>query len=269
MGKVLYWILFLSFVSLVSLIYLRYIERRTLFYPQRTIELLPGEIGLDFEDVFFKTADGLQLNGWFIPTKEAQYTVLFCHGNAGNIGGRLDKLAFFNKLGCNVFIFDYRGYGRSAGIPSEKGLYLDAQAAYDYLLSRQISSGKIIGYGESLGSAIIIDLASKNKIRALIAESAFSSAKEMARLVYPFIPYWLFSSRLDSAAKIKSITVPKLIIHSLDDEIVPYALAQKLYSVSAEPKEFLKVRGGHNSCFYDSEKLFRERISDFLHRLSK
>ncbi len=265
--KPLLYLLSLFLIISLGFVCLRYIEKRTLFYPAKEIEFLPKESGLDFEDIFFKTIDNLKLNGWFIPHPAAKYTVLFCHGNAGNISHRLDKIKFFNQLGCNVFIFDYRGYGLSEGRPSENGLYIDTKSSYDYLLSRGITPNQIIGFGESLGSAAIIDLAWKNKIFALILESAFSSGKDMARHAFPFLPYWVFSIRLDSVNKIKSINIPKFIIHSLNDEIVPYKFAQGLYGAAPHPKEFLQIHGGHNSCFYESEGLLREKIADFLNRL--
>jgi fermentation-respiration switch protein FrsA (DUF1100 family) len=258
------WILIILGLFVV---YLRSMEGRTVFYPSREIDYLPKELGLDFEDVFFKTPDGIQLNGWFIAKPQAHYTVLFCHGNAGNISHRLEKIKFFHGLGCNVFIVDYRGYGRSEGRPSEKGLYLDAQGAYNYLLSRGISFEQIIGYGESIGGAAIIDLAAKNKIKALISDSAPSSAKDMVEVIYPYLPYWVFSLRLDSLSKIKTIKAPKLIIHSVNDEIVPFKLGKKLYDYAAQPKEFLQIRGGHNSSFFESEALLKEKIADFLKRL--
>ena len=247
--------------------FLRNFERRSLFYPSKVIEFLPKDSGLDFEDIFFQTSDNLKLNGWFIPSPGAKFTILFCHANAGNISHRLEKINFFHQLGCNVFIFDYRGYGLSKGRPSEKGLYLDTKAAYEYLLSRSLQANWIIGYGESLGSVAIIDLACRNRLSALIVEGAFSSGKDMARNIYPFLPYWIFSLRLDSESKIKSIKVPKLIIHSPNDEIVPYALARKLYEAAPPPKEFLQIRGGHNSCFFDSEPLLKEKIADFLREI--
>lgn len=251
----------------LTVIYLRYIEKRSLFYPTKVIEYLPKELGLNFEDVFFKTPDNLKLNGWFILTPDAHYAVLFCHGNAGNISHRLEKLKFFHQLGCNIFIFDYRGYGRSKGRPSEKGLYQDVQGAYNYLLSRKIASEQIIGYGESLGGAVIIELASKNRLAALIIDSTLSNAKDMAKIIYPLLPYWIFSSRLDSTNKIKSIMIPKLIIHSINDEIVPYKLGKKLYENAPEPKELLQIHGGHNTCFFESESILKEEIADFLKRL--
>lgn len=246
------------------IIYFRHVERRTIFQPIKEIEFFPKELGLDFEDVFFKTADGIDINGWFLPYAGAKYTVLFCHGNAGNISYRLENIKFFHDLGYNVFIFDYRGYGRSKGRPSEKGLYLDAQAAYDYLVSRKISPEQIIGFGKSLGGAVIIDLAYKNKLAALIISSAFSNGKDMAKIVYPFLPYWIFTSRFDSLNKIKSVSVPKLIIHSIDDEMIPYKLGEELYQGAAQPKEFLQIRGDHNSCFFISQEILKEKIADFI-----
>ena len=264
------WQIFLITIALGFLfVYLRYIESRSLFYPQKEIDYQPKDIGLDFEDVYFQSQDGLKLNGWFIPANNAQYAVIFTHGNAGNISHRIEKLKFFNNLGCNVFIFDYRGYGKSEGKPSEKGLYIDTKSAYDYLLSRRIIPEKLIGYGESLGGAFIIDLAYKNKMRALIVDSSFTNAADMVRHLYQFLPPWIFASRLESLSKIKSINIPKLIIHSRNDEIVPYKLGQKLYDTALQPKEFLQIRGGHNSCFFESEDILKEKIADFLKRLSE
>ncbi len=250
-------------------VYLRSIEKKIIFYPTKEIEFLPKELGLAFEDIIFKTKDNIELNAWFLPNKFAHYTIIFCHGNAGNISHRLEKIKFFNELGCNCFIFDYRGYGRSKGSPSEKGLYLDTQGAYDYLLSRGIKPEQIVGYGESIGGAAIVDLASKNKMAAIIVDSGFSNAQDMARIIYPFIPSRIFSSRFNSLNKIQSIKIPKLIIHSLNDEIVPYKLGRKLFDNAASPKEPLQIRGGHNRCFFESEAALKEKIADFLKRIQE
>jgi hypothetical protein len=268
---VLKWLvgLLLIFVILgLILVYIRYIERKSIFFPAKVIEYSPKQAGLDFEDVFFKTQDNTQLNGWFLPHKNARLTFLFCHGNAGNIGHRIEKLKFFHGLGCNVFIFDYRGYGKSKGRPSEQGLYQDTQGAYAYLLSRKITPQQIIGYGESLGGAAIIDLASKFKLGGLIMDSTFSSAKDMTGIIYPFLPYWVFASRFDSINKVKSIRISKLFIHSVNDEIVPYELARKLYESAAAPKDFLEMHGAHNSCFFESTAAYKEKISSFLEQVS-
>lgn len=258
---------FLSLVVIVVFffIYLRYIERRSIFFPMKAMETTPAVIGLSFEEINFESSDNFLLNGWFIPCQGAKDTILFCHGNAGNISHRLEKIAIFRSLGLSTFIFDYRGYGKSQGSPSEKGLYEDAASAYRYLISRSdISPDSIILYGESIGGAVAIDLASKQKVKALLTEETFSSVKDMVRIIYPFLPYFILQSRFDSVAKIRKITVPKLIIHSVDDEIVPFRLGEKLFQAASPPKEFLKLRGGHNTAFIDSEELFRSGLSFFL-----
>ncbi len=262
-------LLFLVIFLVAGFLFLRYFENHFIFYPTKEVQIFPKDRGLDFEDIFFKTNDTIKLNAWFIPSPKAKFTILFCHGNAGNISHRLEKILFLHSLSCNVFIFDYRGYGLSKGRPSEKGLYLDTRAAYEYLVSRGIRQEEIIGYGESIGSAAIIDLASTQPIAALITEGAFSSGKDMARNAFPFLPYWIFSLRLDSERKIKSVKIHKLLIHSLNDEIVPFEMGSKLYNAAPEPKEFLKVQGGHNSCFFDSQELLKEKMSEFLAKVVK
>lgn len=266
-AKGLQGLLWITVTVVLVAAYIRYIEKRSIFFPTKEIEYLPKELGLNFEDVFFKTGDNTEINGWFVTSASAKYTVIFCHGNAGNISHRIEKLKFFHGLSLNVFIFDYRGYGRSKGRPSEKGMYLDVKGAYDYLLSKGVLPLQIIGYGESLGNAAAIDLAYKNTLKALIIDSAFTSARDMAKLIYPFLPPGIISSRLNSIEKIKSISAPKLIIHSINDEIVPYKFGQKLFAAAAEPKEFLQIHGGHNSCFFESENILREKIADFINKL--
>jgi fermentation-respiration switch protein FrsA (DUF1100 family) len=181
----------------------------------------------------------------------------------------MEKISFFHDLGLNVFIFDYRGYGQSKGSPSEQGLYRDADAAYHYLIARGIPSERIIGYGESLGGAVIIDLASRQPMKALIVESAFTSVMEMAAVHYPFIPQCILSSRFDSKEKIARVGIPKLIIHSEDDEIVPFWLGESLFEAAEPPKAFLKISGSHNDGFLVSEALLKQKIPEFLKNSGK
>ena len=197
-----------------------------------------------YEEIYFVTSDGKRLNGWFIPNKEATFTIIFCHGNAGNISHRIDKISILYNLGVNIFIFDYRGYGKSQGKPSESGFYKDAKSAYKYLVEeRKISAEDIILYGESIGSCVAINLAGEVKVRALITEEAFTSIKDMAKIAYPFLPHFIFSSRFNSIPKLRDIDCQKLIIHSLDDEIVPFYLGEKLFNKASPPKKFLNIRG--------------------------
>lgn len=259
--------LFVAGCFLAGALYLRYFERRSIFFPMKEMKCFPPDVGLEYEEICFQAADKVKLNGWLVPCKQARYTLIFCHGNAGNLGHRLEKIKFFHELGLNVFIFDYRGYGKSKGKPSEAGIYRDAQAAYEYLLFCKVPPERIISYGESIGGAVAIDMASKNKVGALIVGDTMTSAKEMVEEFFIIIPHWVFSSRFDSLRKIKYVTVPKLMIHSINDEIVPYSLGRRLFEAATSPKEFLKIRGGHNSCFFESKQLLHAAIGDFLKRL--
>jgi len=248
----------------------RYMEAKSLFFPMKGITMTPAEIGLEYEDIYFRTADNIQLNGWFIPSKNARFTILYAHGNAGNIGHRLEKIRILHEMALNIFIFDYRSYGRSKGTrASEKGLYKDMRAAYNYLVkNRGIPPKNIIPYGESLGGAVAIDLAAKAGIGGLITEETFTSVKDMAKMAYPFLPSFIFSSKFNSASKIREIDAPVLIVHSLEDEIVPFRMGEELYKKAKNPKEFLKLRGGHNTAFLDSKEKYKKGIDAFIDILS-
>ncbi len=248
--------------------YLRYFEHKALYFPMREIELTPEIIDLSYKDIYFSTEDNIKLNAWFVPAKDSRFTVLFCHGNGGNICHRIEKIQMLNTLGLDVFIFDYRGYGKSGGRPSEKGFYRDVSAAYEYLIyEKKISPDRIVLYGESLGGAVAIDLAARARVKALITESTFSSTKDVARVIYPYFPVFLISSKFDSLDKIKNIKVPKLIIHSQNDEIVPFAQSEKLFNAAPEPKRRVILVGPHNSCFMDSEERYVAGIKEFLKHL--
>lgn len=225
----------------------RYLEVIGVFFPNRMIVVNPAVMRLPWEDVYFKTNDGVMLNGWYFKNPQAQSTILFAHGNAGNMSDRLVKIKFFYDLGLNVFIFDYRGYGKSEGKPSEAGIYRDAQSAYDYLQSRgDVNMKRVILYGASLGGTVVIDLATRRSAALLLVESSITSARDMARIYYPFLPSFFLSLKMDSATKVRHLTLPKLFIHSPDDQVVPFWIGRKLFQAAGEPKEFLEVHGGHN-----------------------
>ncbi|MDP8266351.1 MAG: alpha/beta hydrolase [Candidatus Aceula meridiana] len=253
-------------VSIVIFILaVKYLEQTSIFYPEKEITDRPNDIGLEYEDIYFKTEDGILINGWFIKNLTAESTLLFFHGNAGNISHRLHKINLFHNLGLNVFIVDYRGYGKSDGRPTEEGLYKDARAAYDYLLTRHdIQKDKIIAYGASLGGVAAIDLATHRDLVALIVDSSFSTAKDIAKQVYPFVPSILISTKMDSQAKVKTIEIPKLFLHSRDDEVVPFELGRKLFDAAVKPKEFVEIKGGHNTSYEESEEILSKTIFRFL-----
>lgn len=248
---------------------IRFIETKSLFYSIEAITATPELFGLPYEEIYFNTADGVRLYAWFIPRENAPFTIIFCHGNAGNICQRLNKISILAKLGLNVFPFEYRGYPPSGGRATEEGLYRDAEAAYDYLTTvKKIPPASIIVYGESLGGGPAVHLAQHRPVGALITDGAFSSVKDMMGLAYPFFPYFIFSCRFDSVNKIGSITSPKLIIHSTDDEIVKFALGEKLFAAAKPPKEFLKIRGSHTTPFFGTENLYEDGLKKFIDNLA-
>ena len=254
---------------ILFLIFVRYLENTSIFYPERTLGATPKDLGLPFEDVTITTQDHVKLHGWLIKAPSARSTLIFFHGNAGNIGGRLGKIDFFHQIGLSVLIIDYRGYGKSEGHPTEQGIYDDATAAYDYLLQRDDMKGQnIISYGASLGGAVAIDLAIKRDVSCVIVDSTFSSAVDMAKRIYPFIPSFLIKSKMNSIDKVKDISAPILFIHSIEDQTVPFALGKKLYDAAPGKKEFIEITGSHtDGHIYDEEKI-RNRIKAFLNNLN-
>ena len=241
-----------------------------IFYPMRTLEATPQEWGMAYEDVILTTSDAVELHGWYIPAPNARGVLLFLHGNAGNISHRRDSIAIFRRLGLDVFIFDYRGYGRSQGRPDEAGLYRDAQAAWRHLTeTRGVAARDIVIFGRSLGGAVAAQLAAQVPARALILESTFSSAREFARQVFPVLSR-LVAVRydFDTRAQMQAVQCPVLVLHSPDDEIMPYALGERVFQAAREPKRFVRLRGDHNTGFLQSQPEYEQALGDFLASLS-
>ena len=240
-----------------------------IFFPYRELSETPSDWSMPYEDVYLTTEDGVQLHGWYIPSPQAKNTLLFFHGNAGNISHRADSVAIFHRLGLNVFIFDYRGYGHSQGKPSEKGLYLDAAAAWRYLSeNRKLDHRAIIIFGRSLGAAPAAELAVKVKPRGLILESSFSSAKAMADRVLPLISNLVYLRyRFDTEALMPKVSCPVLVLHSPDDEIIPYTLGRRVYAAAREPKQFVDLKGDHNSGFLQSQPDYEISLARFVKSL--
>jgi fermentation-respiration switch protein FrsA (DUF1100 family) len=252
------------YVAVVALAY--FFQERLLYFPLRGLNATPAAIGLTYETVSFDAEDGVQLSGWFIPAEPARGTLLFFHGNAGNISHRLDSIAVFHRLGLNILIVDYRGYGQSQGTPTEEGTYRDAAASWRYLVeTRQIPPAEIIIFGRSLGGAVAAWLAHTHPPAALILESTFTSAPDVAAQAYPFLPVRPLS-RIDynTLARLPQIEVPLLIIHSPDDAVVPYSHGQRLFAAANEPKEFLEIRGGHNDGFLISAQPYEAALDSFI-----
>ncbi len=262
-------ILLIVVIALVLFrIYFIFLEQQSLYYPAMEVSETPAEIGIAYEEVTFKTSDGESLNAWYVPVKDAETTVLYCHGNAGNICHRLHKVKFFHEMGVNFFIFDYRGYGKSSGRPGERGLYNDAIAAYDYLMSREdVDKSKIVMYGKSLGGPIAAEVCLRRKVSALILESSFASVVIRTQQIYPFLPMkFLITQKYDAVAKVKNIDIPKLIVHGRNDEVISFNHGQILFDTAAEPKQFLSFEGGHNDEVYVTSLEYKEKLEKFLSR---
>ncbi len=247
-------------------------QSRLLYYPDvpsRTIVATPDRVGLAYESVEILTEDDVRLDAWYLSTKgEARGVLLFFHGNAGNISHRLDSLKIFTDLGLDVLIFDYRGYGRSEGEISEQGTYLDAEAAWRHLTDdRHIPEKNIVLFGRSLGAAIAAHLAARHKPGALIMESAFTSVPDLAARYYRIFPvHWLARYRYNAEDYLRSVRCPVLIVHSLDDEIIPSQHGRDLFAAANEPKELLEIRGSHNEGFLVSGRTYVDGLDAFMTR---
>ncbi len=252
--------------GLVVLLYL--FQGRLLYFPLRYLSATPADIGLSYQTVQLKTADNITLSGWFVPAEEAKGVVLFFHGNAGNISHRLDSIQIFHKLGLSVFIIDYRGYGQSEGRPSEQGLYLDAEAAWAYLVEEQeVPPHHIVLFGRSLGGAVAARLAQQHSPGALILESTFTSVPDMAAELYPFLPArQLVRNKYNTLERLADIDCPILVIHSPDDDIIPYHHGQTLFEAANEPKDFLALQGGHNEGFLAAGQTYTGGLETFINR---
>jgi fermentation-respiration switch protein FrsA (DUF1100 family) len=233
-------------VYLGTLVILMFLENSLIFFPSPYPQGNWRPVGLEFEDADFSAADGTPLHGWYVPHAKPRGVVLFCHGNAGNITHREEILRrLHNVTGVTVFIFDYRGYGRSMGKPTEAGVLADARAARDWLCRREnVAPDKLILMGESLGGAVAVDLAAEKGARGLILESTFTSLRDVGAHHFPWIPVRLLvRTQLDALAKIKSYRGPLLQSHGDQDTVVPYKFGRKLFEAANGPKEFVTLTG--------------------------
>jgi len=268
----------LIFVALVLLaaygawgLTLFFIQPKLLYNPLREVTCTPVAMGLDFEDAVFTSSDGLRLSGWYIPAQNSELTILLCHGNAGNMMHHLEIINAIYNLGISCLIFDYRGYGDSEGRPSEKGTYLDAEAAYKWLTDvKKVLPDEIIIFGRSLGGSIAAHLASKVRAKALVLESAFTSYVDIGRKFYPYMPVrWFARFSYRTIDFIKNIHCPVLLIYSKDDEIIPFEFGLRLYEAANEPKEFIEISGSHNGSFIESNKTYEQAWKKWLELLKQ
>lgn len=243
---------------------LRGFENLNLYMPERQHYAHPGTYGLAYEDVWLTAGDGGRAHGWFIPGAGPRVAVVF-HGNGGNISNRLEKARALRAMGFSVLLFDYRGYGKSPGRPSERGLYADGEAAALEAARRAGGDwGKVAYYGESLGCAVALETALRRPPGALVLDSPFTSTVAMGRIVLPFLPVeHMVRQRYDNLAKVGRLKAPLLVLHSPDDEVIPSAMGQLLWAAAPEPKRFVETRGDHNGGFLESPNWAPE-LASFL-----
>jgi len=239
-------------VCLVLFIMLRWFEHTQVYHPDRILTTTGAELGRPFEDVWFKTKDGVELNGWFFPgntnSMRASTAALICHGNAGNIGYRLDMCQALLETGISVFVFDYRGYGRSRGRPSEEGTYLDAQGAYQWLVQKGFNPTNVVAYGESLGGGVAGELAMRETLGGLILQSTFCSIPDIGAELFPWLPVRLMSSiKYETCKKLPRLRIPILVMHSRVDGLIGFHHAQRNFALANEPKLFWELNGDHNN----------------------
>jgi fermentation-respiration switch protein FrsA (DUF1100 family) len=253
---------------------LRWFEHRQVYQPYHEMDARGSELGRPFEDVYFPATDGVRLNGWFFPadadSPRRPLVYLLCHGNTGNISHRLDHCAALLETGAGVFIFDYRGYGRSEGRPNEEGTYRDAQGAHRWLKEKGFGATQIIALGESLGGGIASELALRETVGGLILQSTFASVTELGAELFPWLPVrWIGTIRYDTRSKLPRVKVPVLIMHSRADSLIGFRHAQKNYAAASEPKLLWEIGGDHNRFLQFDRERYLEGLNKFLEMVSK
>jgi fermentation-respiration switch protein FrsA (DUF1100 family) len=242
-------------------------QARLIFFPGPPPVRTPDAYGLSYEEAPLQTEDGLRLSAWWLPVEAPAGCVLVCHGNAGNIEHRLMLARAFQAMGLSVLLSDYRGYGASEGRPSEQGTVLDASAALQWLHAAGWADGQIVLYGESLGGAVALQLARDRPLAAVIVESTFTSIPDLGARLYPLRPVRFISTiRYDNLEAVRALRAPLLVMHSPEDEIVPYDLGHALFEAAPPPKQFLQTSGQHNDGGFQLRAEWQDRVRDFIRR---
>jgi uncharacterized protein len=256
------------------------LEKYVIFVPERTMEMTPQSEGLGYEEIWFPASDGVRLYGWLVPAPDTRFTLVWFHGNAGNISHRVDNIKYLHRslsrpLLPNIFIFDYRGYGKSSGRLSdlsEEATYHDADGALTYLRGRQdLAHTKLVYFGRSLGAGIAVEMARRQAPAGLILETPFTSIPDMARVLLPFFPIGgLLRTKYDSLGKMQGIRVPLLVLHGDRDDVVPYELGRRLFEAANPPKTFYTIRGArHNDTYIVGDLPYFEAWARFLRGLER
>jgi len=262
-------LLIIIFIFILIVFFFYRFQDRFIFRPYSMIERTPSDIDIVFKNLKIKTQDSVNLHAWYIERKHPKGVILFCHGNGGNISHRLDRIELLKKNGYSILLFDYRGYGQSEGKPDEKGLYTDVLSCYQYLVRNlKVKKEDIIIWGCSLGGAVASYLASQKECRFLLLESSFTNLREMSKKLYPFFPAnSLLKYSFDTEKHLKATDVPVLVMHSADDDLVPFSMGRKLFESATGMKDFLAIKGSHNDSFYLSRFDVLDKLEEFNQRL--
>ena len=261
----------LTYALIVGLLWL--LQSRFIYYPGigREIVATPSAHGARYEDLTIETSDGERLNAWWVPAESPRGAVLLLHGNAGNISHRIEYALMFRRLGYSTLLLDYRGYGKSSGAPSEQGTYEDAESAWRWLTTtRRVPEREIVVFGESLGGGVASWVAARHPVRALILASTFTSAVDLGSELYPFLPVRLVSRfRYDTLTRLRDVRAPVLVVHSPQDEIIPFSHGRRLFEAAREPKAMLQLSGGHNDGFVFRREEWVKQMAAFLDMTGK
>jgi fermentation-respiration switch protein FrsA (DUF1100 family) len=242
-------------------------EKKFIYFPTRGHEATPSALGLAHEDVWLVAEDGVRIHGWYLPVRDACWVTLVSHGNGGNISHRLDRaLLLQSHVRSSVFLYDYRGYGASEGSPDEAGTYRDARAAYRWLVEQKhVKPDELVLFGESLGSAVALELALERPAAALVLEAPFTSVPDVARrtILAPLAPF--VRTRYESLPRIPRLRMPLLVMQGDRDEVIPPALGRRLFDAAPEPKRYYAIPGaGHNDTYLVGGAAYWQALSGFL-----
>lgn len=266
--KMLLFTLVVGYIVFGAVIYI--FQHKLVYFPTKDVDMNPHDIGLEYESIFIKVDEDVKIHAWYVPKKDAKTTLFFLHGNGGNISHRLDSIKLFNSLEMNVLIFDYRGYGNSEGSANEQNTYDDAKSAWEYLLKdKGVKPEDIIIFGRSLGGTIAANLGSTLKPKAIILESTFTTVNELVSDIYSYVPKMLIRFKYETTKYLKDINCPILVVHSVDDDIIPYRFGEAVFGNANEPKTFVKISGDHNHGFLQSKEIYLPALKKFLQELDK
>ena len=248
---------------IVVIIFVYFYQRNLLYHPSEN-NYQNDTIQFNHQEIFIKVNDEIKLKSWIINKDLKNFkTLVFFHGNAGDLSNRIYKLNELDKLNINILLISWRGFSGNEGYPTEKNLYEDAKAAIKWLNKKKVSNSQIILYGESLGTGVAVEIASKNNFNSIILESPFTSIENSAKIYYPYLPVsFLLKDRYDSISKIKKINSPILIMHGRKDDIVPFFMGKKLFEKANSPKDSYFTDIDDHMMEFNSQLL--NKIKDFI-----